>query len=149
VFARRGGAMRFSVYSEMQSWAPRPARQLYSEVLEQIENADRLGFDVYSVIEHFFFPKFSASPDPIALFAAAAQRTERIRLRTLVHVLPFHNPMVLASRISSADILTGGRYEFGVGRGHGWVPMRAGVPYAEMVARYDESLEILLAALES
>src|SRR5436309_4953991 len=141
--------MRFSIYSEMQSWGPKPERQLYAEVLEQIENADRLGYDAYSVIEHFFFPKFSASPDPIALFAAVAQRTTQIRFRTLVHVLPYHNPMVLASRIASADILTGGRYEFGVGRGHGWVPMRAGVAYSEMVDRYDESLEILLAALES
>src|SRR5580765_5609615 len=142
-------AMRFSLYSEMQSWPPKPAPQLYAEVLEQVENADRLGFDAYSIIEHFFFPKFSASPDPIAFFAAAAQRTERIRFRTLVHVLPYHIPLVLASRIASADILTGGRYEFGVGRGHGWVPLRAGVPYAEMVERYDESLELLFAALES
>src|SRR5438067_7287743 len=141
--------MKFSIYSEMQSWAPKPYAQLYREVMEQIENADRLGFDAYAIIEHFFFPKFSASPDPIAFFSAAAQRTKRIHFRTLVHVLPYHNPLVLASRIASADILTGGRYEFGVGRGHGWVPMRADVPYSEMVDRYDESLEILLAALES
>src|ERR671937_656133 len=128
--AARGGAraMKFSIYSEMQSWAPKPERQLYAEVLEQIENADRLGFDAYAVIEHFFFPKFSASPDPLALFTAAAQRTSRINFRTLVHVLPYHNPMILASRIAFADVLLGGRYEFGVGRGHGWIPWRAGGP---------------------
>jgi alkanesulfonate monooxygenase SsuD/methylene tetrahydromethanopterin reductase-like flavin-dependent oxidoreductase (luciferase family) len=57
--------------------------------------------------------------------------------------------MVLASRIAFADILMGGRYEFGVGRGHGWIPWRAGVQYGEMVERYDESLEILFTALES
>src|SRR5438132_8198513 len=119
--------MRFSIYSEMQSWAPKPEQQLYAEVLEQIENADRLGFDAYSIVEHFFFPKFSASPDPIAFFSAAAQRTKQIHFRTLVHVLPYHNPLVLASRIASADFLTGGRYEFGVGRGPGSGPMRAGV----------------------
>jgi flavin-dependent trigonelline monooxygenase, oxygenase component len=141
--------VQFSIYSEMQSWPGKSHAQLYAEVLEQIENADRLGFDCYSVIEHFFFPKFSASPDPIALFSAAAQRTARINFRTLVHVLPYHNPTVLASRIASADILTGGRYEFGVGRGHGWIPWRAGLPYDEMVERYDESLEILFSALES
>ena len=43
----------------------------------------------------------------------------------------------------------GGRYEFGVGRGHGWIPWRAGIAYSEMVERYDESLEILFKALES
>ncbi len=97
--------MKFSIYSELQWWPGKEPAQVYAEVLEQIENADRLGFDTYSAIEHFFFPKFSASPDPIALFAAAAQRAPRIDFRTLVHVLPYHNPMVLASRIAFADVL--------------------------------------------
>ena len=141
--------MKFSIYSELQWWPGKEPKQVYDEVLEQIVNAERVGFDTYSAIEHFFFPKFSASPDPIALFSAAAQRTSRIGFRTLVHVLPYHNPMVLASRIAFADILMGGRYEFGVGRGHGWIPWRAGVSYGEMVERYDESLDILFTALES
>ena len=141
--------MKFSVYSEMQSWPGKPYAQLYREVLEQIENADRLGFDAYAMIEHFFFRKFSASPDPIAFFAAAAQRTTRIDFRTLVHVLPYHNPLVLASRIAEIDLLTGGRYEFGVGRGHGWIPLRAGVPYDGLTERYDEALDLLFRALES
>src|SRR3954467_2345382 len=140
--------MQFSIYSELQWWPGKEPAQVYAEVLEQIENADRLGFAVYSAIEHFFFPKFSASPDPIALFAAAAQRTRNIRFRTLVHVLPYHNPMVLASRIAAADVLTGGRYEFGVGRGHGWIPGRAGAPRGETREPSEESLEILFDALE-
>src|SRR5581483_6613144 len=106
--------MKFSIYSELQWWPGKEPGQVYAEVLEQIENADRLGFDAYSAIEHFFFPKFSVVPVSIKLFAAAAQRTKRIKFRTLVHVLPYHNPMVLASRIALADVLTGGRYEFGV-----------------------------------
>ena len=56
------------------------------------------GYDVYSVIEHFFFPKFSISANPTALFAAAAQRTKQIRFRTMLHALPYHNAMVLAMR---------------------------------------------------
>jgi alkanesulfonate monooxygenase SsuD/methylene tetrahydromethanopterin reductase-like flavin-dependent oxidoreductase (luciferase family) len=141
--------VKFSIYSEIQWWPGKEPAQVYAEVLEQIENADRLGYDAYAAIEHYYFPKFSASPDPISLFAAATQRTSRINFRTLVHVLPYHNPMILASRIAFADVLLGGRYEFGVGRGHGWIPRRAGVEYAEMVERYDESLEILFTALES
>ena len=69
--------MEFGIYSEMQSWEPKPPAQLYRETMEQVENADRLGFDAYSIVEHLFFPKFSASPDPLAFFAAAAQRTSR------------------------------------------------------------------------
>ena len=124
--------MRFSLYTEMQLHEGKTPQQLYGEVLEQIENADRLGYDCYASIEHFFFPKFSISANPTALFAAAAQRTRKIRFRTMLHVLPYHNPMVLASAIAVTDILTGGRYEWGVGRGHGWIPEKAGIPLDEL-----------------
>src|SRR5262249_48754902 len=103
----------------------------------------------YSLIEHFFFSQFSTSPDPIAFFAACAQRTRQIKLRTLLHVLPYHNPVVLASRIAAADLLLDDRYEFGIGRGHAWLPPKAGVPLSEARARYRESLEILFLALEN
>src|SRR5947209_7271854 len=110
----KGRRMKFSLYSELQHWPGKSAAQLYGEVLEQIVNADRLGYDAYAVIEHFFFPKFGSSPNPFALFAAAAQRANDITFRTLVHVLPYHNPAVLASQIAFFDTLVGGsRYEFG------------------------------------
>ena len=140
--------MRFSLYTEMQLHEGKSPEQLYAEVLEQIENADRLGYDCYASIEHFFFPKFSISANPTALFAAAAQRTRNIHFRTMLHVLPYHNPMVLASAIAVTDILTGGRYEWGVGRGHGWIPEKAGVPLDEHARpRYEEAVDLLLAAL--
>ena len=141
--------MKFSLYSELQHWPGKSAGQLYGEVLEQIVNADRLGYDAYAVIEHFFFPKFGASPSPFALFAAAAQRTNDITFRTLVHVLPFHNPTVLASEIAFFDTLVGGRYEFGVGRGHAWIAAKAGIPVEETRERYEEGLRILLGALDN
>ncbi len=140
--------MRFSLYSEVQLHPGKTPEQLYDEVLEQMQNADRLGYDVYSVIEHFFFPKFSISANPTALFAAAAQRTKQIRFRTMLHALPYHNAMVLASAIAVTDILTGGRYEFGVGRGHGWIPTKAGVPLDEHARpRYEEAVDLLFEAL--
>jgi len=141
--------MKFSLYSEMQHWGGKSWADQYGETMEQVVNADRLGYDAYSIIEHFFFEKFSISPDPLAFFAACAQRTKQIVFRTLVHVLPYHNPTVLASRISAADILLDGRYEFGVGRGHGWIPPKAGVPIEESKDRYEESLEILFTALQN
>jgi alkanesulfonate monooxygenase SsuD/methylene tetrahydromethanopterin reductase-like flavin-dependent oxidoreductase (luciferase family) len=141
--------VRFSIYSEMQLWPGKSPEQLYAEVEEQIVHADRLGYDAYAVVEHFFFPKFSISPDPIALFAQVAPRTKRIRFRTMLHVLPLHNPTVLASRIAAAQILTGGRYEFGVGRGHGWGPPKAGVRLEDVRELYDESFEIFFKALEN
>jgi alkanesulfonate monooxygenase SsuD/methylene tetrahydromethanopterin reductase-like flavin-dependent oxidoreductase (luciferase family) len=140
--------MRFSIYSEIQQHPSQTAEQLYAEVLEQIVNADRLGYDTYAVVEHFFFPKFSISTNPTALFAAAAQRTRAITFRTMLHALPYHNPLVLASAIAATDILTGGRYEFGVGRGHGWIPPKAGVPLDEEARpRYEEAVDLLFEAL--
>ena len=139
--------MRFSIYSEIQQHGQAP-EQLYAEVLEQIVNADRLGFDTYALIEHFFFPKFSISANPTAMFAAAAQRTRAITFRTMLHALPYHNPLVLASAIAATDLLTGGRYEFGVGRGHGWIPTKAGVPLDEDARpRYEEAVDLLFEAL--
>src|SRR5439155_1337705 len=87
--------------------------------------------------------------DTFTLFAAAAQRTSDITFRTLVHVLPFHNPTVLASEIAFFDTLVGGRYEFGVGRGHAWIAPKAGIPVEETRARYEEGLRILLGALDN
>jgi alkanesulfonate monooxygenase SsuD/methylene tetrahydromethanopterin reductase-like flavin-dependent oxidoreductase (luciferase family) len=142
--------MRFGLYSEIQLHPGKPSEQLFAEVLEQIDNADRLGYDVYAVIEHFFFPKFSISANPTALFAAAAQRTKQIRFRTMLHAVPYHNPPVLASAIAVTDILTGGRYEFGVGRGHGWIPPKAGVPLDEHARpRYEEAVDLLFEALRN
>jgi alkanesulfonate monooxygenase SsuD/methylene tetrahydromethanopterin reductase-like flavin-dependent oxidoreductase (luciferase family) len=104
--------MRFSLYSELQLHPNQTPEQIYDQVFEQMVNADRLGYDVYAVIEHFFFPKFSISANPTALFAAAAQRTRNIRFRTMLHALPYHNPPVLASAIAVTDLLTYGRFEF-------------------------------------
>ena len=141
--------MQFSIYSELQSWPGKTQKQIYAEALEQVVNADRLGYSTYSIIEHFFFPKFGASPNPFAFFAKCSERTQRIKFRTLVHVLPYHNPTVLASQIAAFDLLADGRYEFGVGRGHGWLPLKAGVPVEESRERYEETFKILIDALEN
>jgi alkanesulfonate monooxygenase SsuD/methylene tetrahydromethanopterin reductase-like flavin-dependent oxidoreductase (luciferase family) len=140
--------MKFSIYSELQSWPGKPYDRLYGEVLEQIENADRLGYSAYAAIEHFFFPKFSASANVFGLFGIAAARTKSIKFRTMLHVLPYHNPLVLAAMVHEFSLLTGDRYEFGVGRGHGWIPLPAGMPMDESLReRYEEALDVFIAAL--
>src|SRR5438552_10015576 len=128
-------------------WPPeKPHAQLYWETLRQIEHAEEMGFDVYSTIDHHFSQEFSISANPLALFCAAAQRTRRIRFRTALHVLPPKNPLELAGQIAAADIITGGRLECGVGRGHAWLYHGFGIPIEESQARFDEALEILLRA---
>src|SRR5207249_1997941 len=79
---------RFGIYCEIQTPPGKAHYDMTWEIMRQIEHADQCGFDVYSVIDHHFFQKFSISANPLAMFAAAAQRTQRIRFRTALHTLP-------------------------------------------------------------
>ncbi len=138
--------MHFGLYAELQNPPGKPHAELYAEILRQMEHADQAGFDVYSIIEHHFFPEFSISANPLALICAAAQKTRRLRFRVALHTLPLSNPMRLAGEIAAADILTGGRLETGLGRGHAWLFARSGVDLADSRGRFDEAVEILVRA---
>lgn len=138
--------MRFGIYAEMQTPPGKSHYEMTWEILRQIEHADQVGFDVYSVIDHHFFQKFSISANPLALFTAAAQRTEHIRFRVALFTLPLENPMRLAGAIAEADILTNGRLECGLGRGHAWLCGPSNLPLEESRPRYDEAIEILTRA---
>ena len=138
--------MRFGIYAEIQTPPEKPHAEMIWEIMRQIEHADAAGFDVYSVIDHHFFPKFSISANPLAMFAAAAQRTRNIRFRVALHTLPLENPMRLAGQIAETDILTNGRLECGLGRGHAWLFEPSGVPLEQSRPRYDEAVDILLQA---
>jgi flavin-dependent trigonelline monooxygenase, oxygenase component len=135
--------MRFGIYCEMQTPPGKSYYDMTWEIMRQIEHADDVGFDVYSVIDHHFFQKFSISANPLAMFAAAAQRTKNIRFRTALHTLPLENPMRLAGMIAETDILTNGRLECGLGRGHGWLFGPSCVPLEESRPRYNEAIDIL------
>jgi len=138
--------VRFGIYAEMQTPPGKSHAEMTWEILRQIEHADAAGFDVYSLIDHHFFQKFSISANPLAMFTAAAQRTERIRFRVALFTLPLENPMRLAGQIAEADILTRGRLECGLGRGLAWLFGPSCMPLEESRPRYDEAVEILLRA---
>ena len=135
--------MRFGLYYEMQTPPGTDHHRAYWDAISEVEAADRLGFDVLTMVEHHGHEQFSISANPLAFFSAVAQRAPRLRFRTAVHTLPLHNPMRLAAEIAVADILTNGRIECGVGRGHPWVLIAAGVPLDESRARFEEVLAIL------
>lgn len=142
--------MNFGIYVEMQNPEKNKKThiQIYQETLEQIEHADKRGFSTFNTLEHHCFEEFSISANPMALFAAAAQRTKNIRFRTCSHVLPLHNPVVFAGQVGVTDILTGGRFEFAVGRGHAWVFPKTSIPLEESRERFVEALEMIEKALE-
>jgi alkanesulfonate monooxygenase SsuD/methylene tetrahydromethanopterin reductase-like flavin-dependent oxidoreductase (luciferase family) len=135
--------MRFGLYFELQTPPGKDHAQVYREAIQQVEAGDALGFDVVSMVEHHGQEQFSISANPLAFFTAAAQRTKRIRFRTALHTLALHHPLQLAGQIAAADILTGGRLECGLGRGHPWNFLSAGVPMEESRERFEEALQVL------
>jgi alkanesulfonate monooxygenase SsuD/methylene tetrahydromethanopterin reductase-like flavin-dependent oxidoreductase (luciferase family) len=138
--------MRFGLYAEMQTPLAQSYVATYHDLMRQMEHADQVGFDVYSLIEHHFFQEFSISANPLALICAVAQKTARLRFRVALHTLPLSNPMRLAGEIAAADIITGGRLETGLGRGHAWLFARSGVDLAESRGRFEEAVDILVRA---
>ena len=81
-----------------------------------LELADRHPFHAYHLAEHHGTP-LGLAPSPNLLLAAAAARTERIRLGALVNVLPLYDPVRLVEEVCMLDHLSHGRLELGVGRG--------------------------------
>ncbi|HMG42876.1 MAG TPA: LLM class flavin-dependent oxidoreductase [Acidimicrobiales bacterium] len=97
-----------------------PGRQdevrYYRDTLELSVLADELGYDSIWVGEEHFY-SFGVCPSPQIFLTAVAARTERIRLGTAISLLPFDNPLRKAEDFAVLDLLSGGRLDFGVGRG--------------------------------
>ena len=89
---------------------------MFQRDLEFAAHLDRLGFDELWFGEHHS-SGWETSASPELMIAAAAERTERIRLGTGVISLPYHHPLILADRIVQLDHLTKGRMMFGAGPG--------------------------------
>lgn len=128
----------------------------YREVLEHIVAAERAGFHVFGMAEQHFIPDIgglkpgAAAGAPEVFYGWAAGRTERIRIRSAIAVLPLHHPLSTAERYATVDILTGGRFEFGTGRGNNHVAAAAfQIPLAETSDRWAEALRLIVGAWSS
>jgi probable F420-dependent oxidoreductase len=111
------------------------------DFVERCRRAERFGFDVALVPDHL------GVPAPFPTMVAAADATERLRVGTLVLNVGFWNPHLLAREVATADRLTGGRVELGLGAGHmKWEFDEAGIPwqpFGERVDRLAETIEEL------
>lgn len=85
------------------------------QVIEEIELADQVGLDVYGVGEHHR-PDFAAST-PTVVLAAAAGRTEQIRLSSAVTILSSDDPVRVFQQFATLDAVSSGRAELLAGRG--------------------------------
>jgi alkanesulfonate monooxygenase SsuD/methylene tetrahydromethanopterin reductase-like flavin-dependent oxidoreductase (luciferase family) len=116
----------------------------YEGMIAEVKLAEALGFDSAWFAEHRVAGFAFGSP---ALFiTACARETRRIRLGASVSLLPLNNPVRTAEDFAMADVLSGGRLDFGVGRGlYKYDYDVSNVPMAESRERFDENLAIIRA----
>lgn len=91
---------------------PRPERA--REVVQLGELTERVGLDLVSLADHPYWPE---QLDSLALLAAIAARTNRVRVLSNLANLPLRPPAMLARTATSLDLLTDGRFELGIGTG--------------------------------
>jgi alkanesulfonate monooxygenase SsuD/methylene tetrahydromethanopterin reductase-like flavin-dependent oxidoreductase (luciferase family) len=145
--------LRFGLFFEHQvprPWDDRDERRVFNEALEQIELADRLGFETAWLVEHHFLEEYSHSSAPELFLAAASQRTQQIRLgHGIVHCVPaINHPARIAERIATLDVLSDGRVDFGTGEGSAAAELDAfGVAPADKRAMWEEGVRVALRCL--
>ena len=130
------------------SWPGRrgPLEQVYARALERIEIMDRSGYEAVWLAEHHF-TTFSVCPSIHMMGALAAARTKRLRIGTAVSLAAFYHPLRLAEEIALLDVLSGGRVNWGAGRGFDRTEFTAfGVSADESSPRFREAVEIVLQA---
>jgi alkanesulfonate monooxygenase SsuD/methylene tetrahydromethanopterin reductase-like flavin-dependent oxidoreductase (luciferase family) len=125
--------------------SPEAAHAHFRRYLRLWERAEPLGFEGIFFSEHHFGRAYSPSPNLI--IAHMATRTKRLRLGTLGMVLPYYDPWRVVEEIGMLDHLTGGRLEIGTAAGIPNELKLVGLSYEEARQRFDESLEVLDAAL--
>jgi F420-dependent oxidoreductase-like protein len=127
------------------------APALFDRVVENARAAEAAGFDLVTVMDHFYQirgvgPETEPMLEAYTTLAALAAKTSRIKLGTLVTGVTYRNPALLAKQVTTLDVISGGRAIFGIGaawnedehRGLGF----AFPPIAERMERLDEALTI-------
>ncbi|MEJ0023524.1 MAG: LLM class flavin-dependent oxidoreductase [Alphaproteobacteria bacterium] len=112
--------MQFGLFYEHQAPGPlSPERDqlVLKTALDELELADKLGYDYAWVVEHHFLEEYSHSSAPEVFLGALTQRTKRMRLGHGICVMPpkINHPARVAERIATLDLLSGGRVEWGTG----------------------------------
>jgi alkanesulfonate monooxygenase SsuD/methylene tetrahydromethanopterin reductase-like flavin-dependent oxidoreductase (luciferase family) len=116
----------------------------FTELMETVDAAEAWGLDGIWLGEIHFLPTRSILCSPLTVAAAIATRTRRMCIGTAVHVTPLRSPLSIAEDVATLDHLSGGRFEFGIGRsGSARAYNALGVPYDESQGRLIEGLAVM------
>lgn len=143
------GSTKFALFDHIEGIPGTPHDQLLNDRIEFIKLAERLGFVGFHLAEHHG-GDLCMTPNQELFLAAAARETSTIRLGPLVKVLPLHHPLRIVEDICVLDQLSGGRVDYGVGRGpvaieHYWFQGEWGASYE----RFDEALALVCQGLRT
>src|SRR6187455_1829643 len=139
--------MQFGIFYEHQiprPWAEGAEQRLFQEALDQVELADKLGIDYAWEVEHHFLEEYSHSSAPEVFLAACSQRTKNIRIGHGVNLVSpnYNHPARVAERVSTLDLISNGRVEWGTGESATAIEMEGfGVAESEKRAMWREGLE--------
>jgi alkanesulfonate monooxygenase SsuD/methylene tetrahydromethanopterin reductase-like flavin-dependent oxidoreductase (luciferase family) len=141
--------MKFGLFSSAQAnshdLGPETG-QGFRDYLEYNVEAEALGYASSFSVEHHFTGWNQVSATLMLLMALAA-RTKTLRLGTAVMVLPWHNPVLLAEQAATLDLLSDGRFDFGIGKGYRHSEFKGfQIPPGESEARFDEAVDVMIRA---
>ena len=136
--------MNFGSFMEFHTREGNGQEDAFQESFDHAALAEDLGLDTVWLAETHFNPNRSVLSAPLVLAAAIAGRTKRIKIGTAVQILPLGNPLRIAEEVATLDHVSGGRFEFGIGRS-GLPSAYNGynIPYTESRERFYESMEII------
>src|ERR1700688_5265781 len=138
--------MKFGLFSSAQANSndlPPETGQGFRDYLDFNVEAEALGFHSSFLVEHHFtgWNQVSAT---LMLLMAAAVRTTTLRLGSAVIVLPWHNPVLLAEQAATLDLVSGGRFDFGIGKGYRHSEFKGfQIAPEEAEARFEEAIEVM------
>ena len=147
-FTSKGNQMKISLFYEFplpRPWSDDDEHKLFQDGLDEVEAADRAGFSTVWLTEHHFLEEYCHSTAPEIFLSAASQRTKDIRLGFgIMHLPPAVNhPARVAERVSTLDLISNGRVEFGTGESSSVGELGGfGIDPADKRKMWEEALEV-------
>ncbi|MBC7389117.1 MAG: LLM class flavin-dependent oxidoreductase, partial [Opitutaceae bacterium] len=137
------GIDSFAAVADLDNINTKSRTKSIADLLERIEHADKVGLDVFGIGEHH--RKEYLDSAPTIILAAAAARTNRIKLTSAVTVLSAADPVRVFQNFATLDLVSQGRTEMVVGRGSFTEAFPLfGLNIQEYDALFTEKLELLL-----
>src|ERR1700735_4564093 len=137
-----------SAQADSQALGPETG-QGFRDYLDFNVEAEALGFQSSFLVEHHF-TGWNQVSSTLMLLLALAMRTRTLRLGSAVMVLPWHNPVLLAEQAATLDLISGGRFDFGIGKGYRHSEFKGfQIAPEEAEARFEEAVAVMTRAFTS